>query len=287
MPPIEYPGACPELGFGVGLRAPHYRDFLQRRPKVDWLEVHTENYLDAGGWDRHVLEELRRDYPISVHGVGLGLGSAHGFSQQHLARVRELVNAIQPVLVSEHLCWSAVGDRHLNDLLPLPLTTEALTLLCERVDDVQQTLGRQILLENVSTYLRYRGDAMTETEFLAALAERTGCGVLLDINNLFVNQCNHGEDAHQALLDLPTHVVGEMHLAGHLITPDAVVDHHGDRVAGAVWDLYEQAVRRFGTVSTLIEWDTDIPVLDVLLHEAELARSTARRAQEETCRAIG
>jgi uncharacterized protein len=265
------------LGFGVGLRALHYREFLQHRPAVDWLEVHTENYLDQGGWDAHVLEQLRQDYPISLHGVGLGIGSARGFSEQHLQRVRDVVQRVQPALVSEHLCWGAVDDRHLNDLLPMPLTQEALTLVCQRVDHIQNVLGRQILLENVSTYLRYRDDAMSEAEFLAAVAASTGCGVLLDINNLFVNQCNHQEDALAALQTIPQHMVGEMHLAGHLVTPDAVIDHHGDYVADSVWSLYETAVQRFGPVSTLIEWDTDIPALEVLLSEAEQARKIALR----------
>ncbi|MGZ3236426.1 MAG: MNIO family bufferin maturase [Burkholderiaceae bacterium] len=269
----------PRLGFGVGLRAPHYREFLQHRPAVDWLEVHTENYLDQGGWDAHVLEQLRQDYPISLHGVGLGIGSARGFSEQHLQHVCEVVQRVQPALVSEHLCWGAVDDRHLNDLLPMPLTQEALEMVCQRVDHVQNVLGRQILLENVSTYLRYRDDAMSESEFLSTVAARTGCGVLLDINNLFVNQCNHQEDALIALQAIPQHMVGEMHLAGHLVTPEAVVDHHGDLVAESVWTLYQAAVQRFGTVSTLIEWDTDIPALEVLLSEAERARKIATQVQ--------
>lgn len=267
------------LGFGVGLRAQHYRDFLERRPAVDWLEIHTENYFDQGGWDSHVVEQLRRDYPISLHGVGLAIGSAHGFSEQHLQRVRDVVQRIEPALISEHLCWGAVGDRHLNDLLPLPLTQEALELVCRRVERIQDVLGRQILLENVSTYLRFLDDAMSEAEFLAAVAARTGCGVLLDINNLFVNQCNHQEDALAALRAIAPHSVGEMHLAGHLVTPDAVIDHHGARVTEAVWALYEAALRRFGPVSTLIEWDTDIPALDVLLSEAQKAREIAAHVQ--------
>jgi uncharacterized protein (UPF0276 family) len=273
--------ALSRLGFGVGLRAPHYREFLQHRPAVDWLEVHTENYLDQGGWDNHVLEQLRKDYPISLHGVGLGIGSARGFSEQHLQCVRDVVQRIQPALVSEHLCWGAVDDRHLNDLLPMPLTEEALVLVCQRVDRIQEMLGRQILLENVSTYLRYCDDAMSESEFLAAVAARTGCGILLDINNLFVNQCNHQENALDALKTIPRHMVGELHLAGHLVTPDAVIDHHGDRVADPVWTLYEEALRRFGPVSTLIEWDTDIPVLEILIDEADRARQRAARIQQE------
>jgi uncharacterized protein len=262
---------------GVGLRAPHYRQFLEQRPKVGWLEVHTENFLGQSGWDWHVLQELRRDYPFSLHGVGLGLGSARGFSAQHLARVRALVERVEPFLVSEHLCWGAVHDRQLNDLLPLALSHEAFELLCERVERVQDALRRPILLENVSTYLRYRDDAMSETQFMAALARRTGCALLLDVNNLYVNQCNHGEDALAALSDIAPGSVGEIHLAGHLVTPDALVDHHGDVVADPVWALYEAALARLGSVPTLIEWDTNIPALEVLLGEADKAAAIAAR----------
>jgi uncharacterized protein (UPF0276 family) len=267
--------SAPALGVGVGLRAPHYRQFLAQRPSAGWLEVHTENYLDQGGWDWHVLQTLRRDYPVSLHGVGLGLGSARGFSEQHLERVRELVRAVQPALVSEHLCWGAVFGRHLNDLLPLALNAAALDLLSERVQRVQDRLQRRILLENVSTYVRFRDDAMSEAAFLAALAQRTGCGLLLDVNNLYVNQLNHGEDALAAMAAMAPGTVGEIHLAGHLVTPDAVIDHHGAVVAEPVWTLYEAALRRFGPVPTLIEWDTDIPELDVLLGEAGKARAMA------------
>jgi uncharacterized protein (UPF0276 family) len=260
------------LGVGVGLRAPHYRRFVEQRPRAAWLEVHTENYLDQAGWDWHVLQQLRRDYPISLHGVGLGLGSARGFSEQHLERVRSLVERVEPALVSEHLCWGAVGDRQLNDLLPITLDRAALALLSARVGRVQDALGRRLLLENVSTYVRFNTDAMSEAEFMAALAARTGCGLLLDINNLYVNQCNHGEDALAALAAIQPGMVGEMHLAGHLETPLAVIDHHGAAVAEPVWRLYQAALARFGPLPTLIEWDTDIPALEVLLGEAEKAR---------------
>src|SRR5471032_379840 len=271
LPRRTNPAAMP-LGCGVGLRAPHYRQFVEQRPRADWLEVHTENYLDQAGWDWHVLQQLRRDYPISLHGVGLGLGSARGFSETHLERVRSLVQHAEPVLVSEHVCWGAVGDRQLNDLLPLRLDREALKLLCERVERVQDKLQRQILLENVSTYVRFHQDAMSEAEFMAALSARTGCGLLLDINNLYVNQCNHGEDALEAIAAIAVGMVGEMHMAGHLVTPQAVIDHHGATVADPVWCLYQAALERFGAVPTLIEWDTDIPALDVLLAEADKAR---------------
>jgi uncharacterized protein (UPF0276 family) len=260
------------LGVGVGLRAPHYRRFVEQRPRAAWLEVHTENYLDQAGWDWHVLQQLRRDYPISLHGVGLGLGSARGFSEAHLERVRGLVARVEPALVSEHLCWSAVGDRQLNDLLPITLDRAALDLLSARVSRVQDVLQCRILLENVSTYVRFDADAMSEAEFMAALAARTGCGLLLDINNLYVNQRNHGEDALAALAAIQPGMVGELHLAGHLETPLAVIDHHGDVVAEPVWRLYEAALARFGPLPTLIEWDTDVPALEVLLGEAEKAR---------------
>ncbi|MBA5689445.1 MNIO family bufferin maturase [Rugamonas apoptosis] len=275
--PRYHPAATVALDVGVGLRAPHYRQFLEQRPAVGWLEVHTENYLDQAGWDWHVLTQLRRDYPLSLHGVGLGLGSARGFSTDHLERVASLVRRTEPALVSEHLCWGAVADRQLNDLLPVTLDQAALDLLCQRVQRVQDKLQRQILLENVSTYVRFQADAMSEMEFLAALAARTGCGLLLDINNLYVNQCNHGEDALQAMAAIAPGTVGEIHLAGHLVTPLAVIDHHGDTVAEPVWQLYEAALRRFGRVATLIEWDTDLPALEVLLGEADKARALADR----------
>jgi len=268
----------PAPAIGVGLRAPHYRQFLTQRPAIGWLEVHSENFLDQSGWDWHVLQELRRDYPISLHGVGLGLGSARGFSDEHLARVRALVRRTEPMLVSEHLCWGAVQDRQLNDLLPLALTDEALALLCERVERVQEAFGRTILLENVSTYVRFAADAMSEAEFMAALARRTGCGLLLDVNNLYVNQCNHGEDALAAMAAIAPGTVGEIHLAGHLVTADAVIDHHGATVAPEVWALYQAALARFGRLPTLIEWDTDIPALEVLLGEAAKAQALAEAA---------
>ncbi|MGK5077880.1 MNIO family bufferin maturase [Janthinobacterium sp. HLX7-2] len=258
-------------GVGVGLRAAHYRDFLERRPRAGWLEVHTENYLQPSGWDWHVLRTLRQDYAISLHGVGLGLGSARGFSQSHLQRVSALVQRIEPALVSEHLCWGAVAQQQLNDLLPLALNGAALDLLCARIGRVQDALQRPILLENVSTYLRFRDDAMSEAQFLAELARRSGCGLLLDINNLYVNQCNHGEDALAALQAIAPGSVGELHLAGHLVTPHAVIDHHGTTVAAPVWDLYAAALLRFGAIPTLIEWDTDLPPLAVLLGEADKA----------------
>ncbi len=268
----------PPPAIGIGLRAPHYRQFLEQRPQVDWLEVHTENFLDQAGFDWHVLQQLRRDYPFSLHGVGLGLGSARGFSSQHLERVAALAERVEPMLVSEHLCWGAVHERQLNDLLPIALDDATLALLCERVGRVQDRLRRTILLENVSSYVRFRADSMSEAQFMAALARRTGCGLLLDVNNRYVNQCNHGEDALAALEAIGPGTVGEIHLAGHLVTDAAVIDHHGAPVAPQVWALYRAAVARFGAVPALIEWDTEVPALEVLLAEADKARVMARGA---------
>jgi uncharacterized protein (UPF0276 family) len=263
------------MAAGIGLRAPHYRDFLDRRPDVGWVEVHTENFLARAGHDWRVLSAVRRDYPVGLHGVGLGLGSVHGFSDQHLARVAALVRALEPARVSEHLAWGALRDRQLNDLLPLRLDREALALVAARIQRVQDVLKRRILVENVSTYVRFAGDAMSEADFLAELARRTGCGVLLDVNNLYVNERNHGEDPYAAIAALPAASVGEIHLGGHLVTDDGLIDHHGARVAPPVWDLYRAALARFGAAPTLVEWDTDLPPLDVLLDEAARADAIA------------
>ena len=211
---------------------------------------------------------MRADFPVSLHGVGLGLGSAEGLSAVHIAKLKSLVDHIEPVLVSEHLCWGAVAGRHFNDLLPLAHTREALILVVERVARIQDVLRRPILVENISTYLKLEGE-MTEGEFVAEVARRAGCGVLLDVNNLYVNQVNHGNDALAQLEAI--HSVGEIHLAGHLARDGMLIDHHGDRVADPVWRLYEAALERFRPVPTLIEWDTDIPELAVLLEEAEKA----------------
>lgn len=273
------PATPPLQGFGIGLRACHYRDFLEQRPQVDWIEVHTENYFGAGGWDLQVLETLRSDYPLSLHGVGLALGSAsEEHFAEHLDKIHRVAHRFEPARISEHLCWAMVPGRHLNDLLPLPLTAEALGLVCARVERVQDLLG-QILLENVSTHLRFAADTLGEAEFLNEVAQRTGCGVLLDVNNLHVNERNHGEDARAAMAAIDPAVVGEIHLAGHLVTEDLVIDNHGAPVADVVWALYRDTLELCGDVPTLIEWDTDIPELPVLLAEAETARRVAHQVR--------
>lgn len=261
------------LGAGIGLRARHYPEFSGARPAAGWLEVHSENYFAAGGRERAVLESLRRDYPLSLHGVGLGLGSAEGYSTRHEDKLCALVERVEPVFVSEHLCWGAAAGRHFNDLLPLPHTEEALALVAGRVSRLQERLGRRILVENVSCYLEPGAHEMGEGEFLAALARRSGCGLLLDVNNLYVNQVNLGRDALAQMRALDAESVGEIHLAGFSVGEHCLVDTHGARVAGEVWRLYEAALGLFGPVATLIEWDTDVPPLEVLLDEAAKAQA--------------
>ena len=258
-------------GVGIGLRARHYREFLDSHPRADWLEVHSENYFGDGGYDLHVLEHVRSQYPISLHGVALSLGSADGVRAAHLAKLKRLVDRIEPALVSEHLCWAALGPRHFNDLLPLPCTREALAQVVSHVTQVQESLRRRILIENVSSYLQFRASEMSEFAFLAELAKRSGCGILLDVNNVFVNSVNHGFDPEQALLEIPRQAVGEIHLAGHSAAGELLIDDHGSRIVPQVWRLYETACRRFGPAPALIEWDTSIPPLDVLLDEAAMA----------------
>jgi uncharacterized protein (UPF0276 family) len=270
----------PASATGIGLRQPHYREVFERRPELGFLEVHSENFFLDGGASMHALERARDAYPISLHGVGLSLGSADCLADLHLAKLKRLVERVEPALVSEHLCWGGVGGVHFNDLLPLPHTGEALALLADRVDRVQNELGRTLLVENVSAYVAYRHSEMTETAFLAELARRTGCGVLLDLNNLYVNAINFGFDPLTQLAELEGTHIGQIHLAGHAVVDDCLVDTHGAPVCDPVWALYEEACRRFGPRPTLIEWDTDLPALDVLLAEAASARAIARRSAE-------
>jgi uncharacterized protein (UPF0276 family) len=270
---------------GIGLRAPHHREFLERRPALPWVEVHSENFFADGGRQLEVLEAVRRDYAVSLHGVGLSLGSTDPLDEDHLRRLKRLVARIDPALVSEHVSWSSVNGEFLNDLLPLPLTEEALAHVARRVERVQEQLGRQILVENVSSYLRPGEPEMTEWEFVAGLAARAGCRVLLDVNNVYVNARNHGFEPLTWLEGIPRAQVAEIHLAGHSVVADGpgelLVDTHDAPVAREVWSLYEAALRRFGAVPTLIEWDARLPPLDDLLAEAHRAdaRLEGRRAR--------
>jgi hypothetical protein len=276
-------GALPAAA-GIGLRFQHHQAVLDTRPEVAWLEAHSENYF-GGGPSLHMLEAIRRDYPVSLHGVGLSLGSAEGLDATHLARLRELVRRIEPGEVSEHLSWSVAGGSYLADLLPLPLTDEALVFVCRHVNQVQDALQRRILIENPSSYLRYRHSTLPEWMFLAEVARSTGCGILCDVNNIFVSACNHGWDAGTYLAGLPVPAIGEIHLAGHSVRQldggqVLRIDDHGSRVAPQVWSLYEQALARFGPRPTLIEWDTNVPPLDVLLEEAQHAGRLLQEARD-------
>ena len=268
--------AQPFLGAGIGLRTPHVAEIEATRPPVGWLEIHAENYMGGGPALRRV-ERLRRDYPLSVHGVGLSLGSAGPLDAGHLERLAGLVERLEPTLVSEHLAWSTIGGTYLNHLLPLPYTDEALAAVSEHVEHTQERLGRAIAVENPSGYLRFGESTMSEAAFLAALARRTGCSLLCDVNNIHVTCENLGGDPDEYLALLPPEAIAEIHLAGHSVN-DAdgqpiLIDDHGSPVAPAVWGLYERALARFGARPTLVEWDTDVPPLPVLLAEAaEAAR---------------
>ncbi len=263
---------------GIGLRAPHYRDVLETLPRVGWLEVHSENYFGAGGQPHACLERLRSHYPLSLHGVGLSLGSTDALNVQHLNKLKALIHRYQPALVSEHLCWNSVGGRHLNDLLPLPYTEEALYHVSERIMRAQEFLGRQLLIENVSSYLQFRDSNIPEWEFVAAVAGKSGCGILLDVNNIYVNSVNHRFDALRYLDAIPSAAVCEIHLAGYDASGPCLIDTHGAPVSEPVWDLYRETMRRFGRIPTLIEWDTDLPALAVLLDEARKAGTILEQA---------
>ena len=270
--------ADPHLLTGIGLRAPHVDEIMATRPPVGWLEVHPENYMGAGA-ALSTLETLRQHYPIALHGVGLSVGRADALDDRHLGRLRALVDRLVPVIVSEHLAWSAFEGSYLNHLLPLPYTEESLAIVCRHVDRVQERLGRTVLIENPASSLRFRHSTLDEPEFLGELARRTGCGVLCDVNNIHVSAHNLGLDPRAYLDALPASAVREIHLAGHAVNgageETVLVDDHGSPVTEEVWALYRQALARFGHLPTLVEWDTNIPALPVLL--AEAARADAVR----------
>jgi uncharacterized protein (UPF0276 family) len=264
---------------GIGLRAQHHAEMLERTPATGWLEVHSENYFWPGSAANRCLDALAERYPLSLHGVGLSLGSTDPMDPAHLASLRRLVDRYDPGLVSEHLCWSSVGGRFTNDLLPLPCTEEALRHIAARIGAAQDALGRQMLIENVSSYLEFSCSALREWEFLAAVATESGCAILLDVNNIYVSSRNHGFDADEYLAGIPVPLVREIHLAGHSVNTigerELLIDTHSAPVCDDVWSLYARALRRFGALPTLIEWDTDIPALDVLLAEAARADAIA------------
>ena len=279
--------AIPRCAVGIGLRTPHLAEILATRPAIGWLEVHAENYM-GGGPALTALTRLRADYPLAVHGVGLSLGSADALDERHLHRLKSLIDCLEPAVVSEHLAWSRAGEVYLNHLLPLPYTEETLAYVVRHVTRAQDVCKRRLLIENPSSYLRFTQASMSEPEFLRELVRRTDCGLLCDVNNIYVSCQNLGGDPAAYLEALPASAVGEIHLAGHAEndadSQRVLIDDHGAPVAEAVWALYARALRYFGPVATLIEWDTHIPPLAVVLREAQ----TAARylcPREATCHA--
>ncbi len=260
---------------GIGYRAAHAVQFAESRPDIAFLEVHTENYFHAGGYAPRELDRLRERYPISLHGVGLALGGVDALDANHLAQVVAAVRRFEPALVSEHACWGAIDGAHFNDLLPLPYTEEAVHHLASRIRQVQDALGRRLLLENVSQYVAFAHSSLTEGEYLAAIVQEAQCELLVDINNLFVNAHNLGSDPRAVLDALPAHAVSQYHLAGHtrkvVGEHTLLIDDHGSTVASPVWELFQYALVRVGPRPTLIEWDTELPALEVLLAEARTA----------------
>ena len=258
---------------GIGIRHVHFREMLERLPDIGWLEAHSENYFGDGGQPLYYLEQLRAHYPLSLHGVGMSVGSASPLDQTHLKKLKKLCDRFEPGLVSEHLCWGRVGEYHLNELLPLPYTEEALAHVVQRIEEVQNFIGRKMLIENLSSYLEYEHSTIPEWEFLAETARRSGCGILLDVNNIYVNACNHDFDPRKYIEAIPADTIGEIHLAGFEQRDGLLIDTHSRKVTDDVWDLYQFTINMIGPRPSLIEWDADIPELDVLLEEASKAQS--------------
>ena len=269
-----------DLGHGIGLRSRHYPQFLEGGVRVGWVEAISENFMALGGRPLAVLERARADRPVALHGVSLSIGSADPVDPRYLKDLRALVGRIQPAVVSDHLCWGSHRGRYIHDLLPMPYTEEAVAHVASRVAQVQEALGRQILLENVSSYLTYAADTLTEWDFLSEIARRADCGILLDVNNIYVSAKNHGFDPMRYLEGVPVDRVGQFHLAGHSDRGAYLFDTHDGPVCADVWKLYEAAVKRFGPAACLIEWDEGVPELDVLLAES-------RRAAEHEAKAMG
>lgn len=270
---------------GIGLRHPHVLEIIETRPPLAWLEVHSENYLVDGGPRLRQLEAIRRDYPLSCHGVALSLGSAEGLHPDHLKKLRTLFDRFEPGLISDHVAWTTTGAVYLNDLLPLPYTEEALDLLCRNIDRAQEAFGRRMLVENPSTYLSFAASTMPEAEFMAETARRTGCGILLDVNNIHVSSRNQGLDPMAYIEAIPPETVGEIHVAGHAARTidgvDILIDDHASAPIDAVWTLLGRALESTGAVPVLIEWDGDIPALGVLMDEAAKAQ---RHIDRRACR---
>lgn len=265
----------PNLGFGLGLRTDHYQTIIADKPAVDWFEVISENYLVPGGKPLYHLDRIRADYPMVMHGVSLSIGSADSLNFDYLGQLKALAERIEPAWISDHLCWTGINGINLHDLLPLPYTEEAIQHVVNRMQEVQDFLGRRILLENVSSYITYAHSEMAEWEFLAEIAERADCLILLDINNIYVSAHNHSFESLDYLHHIPINRVQQFHLAGHLNLGNIIIDSHGDSVIDPVWTLYKAALHRFGPVSTMIERDDNIPSFEELMAELEIARQVA------------
>lgn len=273
--------SIPALGHGIGLRTAHYAEVLETNPPVDWFEVISDNFMVPGGNPRRVLRAVRERWPVVLHGVSLSLGSTDPLDARYLDDLAALAREIEPAVVSDHLCWGSHGGAYAHDLLPLPFTKEALAHVAERVLRVQDRLQRQILVENVSSYVAFTQSTMTEWEFLAGLAARTDCGLLLDVNNVFVSAHNHGFDARAFIDAIPVGRVGQFHLAGHSRLGELLLDTHDHPVRDEVWELYRHAVTRFGAVPTLVEWDDKLPPLARVVEESLRAKAIAAEARPD------
>lgn len=273
------------IGHGVGLRNEHFTRLLEGAVDVDWLECISENFMSTGGRPRAVLEKVRRDVPVVLHGVSLAIGSTHTLNRAYLRELRALGDAIEPAWISDHLCWGGFGGHYAHDLLPLPYTEEALHHVVARVGEVQELLGRRILLENVSSYVAYHASAMSEAEFVAEVARRADCGILLDLNNVVVSARNHGYDAHAFIDAMPDGRVGQLHLAGHADHGTHLFDNHGAAVPDVVWELYRYTLRKLGPVATLVEWDEAVPTWETLAAEAK--RAAAVEAEHRAMKRVG
>lgn len=262
-------------GFGLGLRPPHYAAFLETQQNVDFVEIISENFMVAGGRPLHVLDAVRERHPVAMHGVSMSIGRADGIDDDYLLRLKRLADRVRPLWVSDHLCWTGIGGFNSHDLLPLPLTDAALDIVCDNICHAQDVLERPLLIENPSSYVTFADDCWTEWDFIAEITARTGCGLLLDINNIYVSGHNHGFDPLAYIEAIPVDRVRQMHLAGHSIGEHMLIDTHDSPVCDPVWDLYAAACRRFGPVATMIERDDDIPPLGDLLAELDRARATA------------
>ena len=266
----------PFLGFGLGLRTEHYEDILEQKPQqIDWLEIISENYMVDGGKPLYYLDAIREHYPMVMHGVSMSIGSTDPLNMDYLKKLKALINRVEPMWFSDHLCWTGVDHKNMHDLLPLPYTEEAVNHLAERISQVQDFIGRQMLIENLSSYITYSDDAMTEWEFLTAITEKADCNLLLDVNNIYVSSYNHNFDPIEYLDGIPAERVWQHHLAGHTNEGNLIIDTHDQDIIDPVWQLYEETAKRLGAVSTMIERDGNIPELSSVINELEQARKIA------------